>query len=359
MLKGCLAMKVHEKNILEEVENALRACLQRVPFLEVESLERELNVGGVCIDIVATVRIAKQRQRLALEVKNNGQPRVARAAAYQLARVQDREPDVYGVFTAPYISRQTAEICVNERIGYLDLAGNCRLTFGQIYIAQEGNPNPFAQKRDLRSLYSPKAARVLRVLLTDPKKAWRVQALAEEAEVSLGQVSNVKSLLEDREWLKSSDAGLLLNDPESLLSEWSDNFNSRKTAPGNYYSLKSMAEMEADLAKACEAEGIAYALTGFSGAARYAPAVRYQRVMAYVSRDVESIAQIISLKEVASGANVTLFTSYDEGVLYGARQIDGICIASPVQVYLDLLGVKGRGEEAAKTILDEVIRRSW
>jgi len=30
-----------------------------------------------------------------------------------------------------------------------------------------------------------------------------------------------------------------------------------------------------------------------------------------------------------------------------------------VQVYLDLLGVKGRGEEAAKTILDEVIRRSW
>ena len=359
MLKGCLAMKVNEKNILEEVENTLRACLQRVPFLEIESLERELKVGDVCIDIVATVRIAKQRQRLALEVKNNGQPRVARAAAYQLARVLEREPDVYGVFAAPYISPQTAEICVQEKIGYLDLAGNCRLTFGQVYIEQECNPNPFAEKRDLRSLYSPKAARVLRVLLTDTKKAWRVQALAEEAEVSLGQVSNVKSLLEDREWLKSSDAGLLLKDPESLLSEWSENYNARKIAPRNYYTLKNIAEMEADLAKTCENEGTAYALTGFSGAARYAPSVRYQRVMAYVSRDVESIAKILSLKEVASGANVTLFTSYDEGVLYGARQIDGICIASPVQVYLDLLGVKGRGEEAAKTILDEVIRRSW
>ena len=359
MLKGCLAMKVNEKNILEEVENTLRACLQRVPFLEIESLERELKVGDVCIDIVATVRIAKQRQRLALEVKNNGQPRVARAAAYQLARVLEREPDVYGVFAAPYISPQTAEICVQEKIGYLDLAGNCRLTFGQVYIEQECKPNPFAEKRDLRSLYSPKAARVLRVLLTDPKKAWRVQALAEEAEVSLGQVSNVKSLLEDREWLKSSDAGLLLKDPESLLSEWSGNYSSRKNVPRNYYTLKSIAEMEADLAKTCEGEGTAYALTGFSGAARYAPSVRYQRVMAYVSRDVESIAKILSLKEVASGANVTLFTSYDEGVLYGARQIDGICIASPVQVYLDLLGVKGRGEEAAKTILDEVIRRSW
>ncbi|MGV8058742.1 MAG: type IV toxin-antitoxin system AbiEi family antitoxin [Smithellaceae bacterium] len=351
-------MKVNEKNILEAVEKALRACLQRAPFLEIESLEREVKVGDVCIDIVATVRIAKQRQRLALTVKNNGQPRVARAAAYQLARVQE-ESDLYGVFAAPYISPQTAEICVKEKIGYLDLAGNCRLTFGQLYIEQEGKPNPFAEKRDLRSLYSPKAARVLRVLLADPKKPWRVQALAEEAKVSLGQVSNVKSLLEDREWLKSSDTGLLLKDPESLLSEWSENFNSRKNIARNYYTLRSIAEMEADLAKTCEGEGTAYALTGFSGAARYAPSVRYQRVMAYVSRDVERIAKILSLKEVASGANVSLFTPYDEGVLYGTRQIDGICIASPVQIYLDLLGVKGRGEEAAKAILDEVIRRSW
>ena len=359
MLKGCLAMKVNEINMLEKVENTLRAYLQRVPFLEIESLERELKVGDVCIDIVATVRIAKQRQRLALEVKNNGQPRVARTAAYQLARILECEPDVYGVFTAPYISPQTAEICVKEKIGYLDLAGNCRLTFGQVYIEQEGKPNPFAEKRDLRSLYSPKAARVLRVLLADPKKPWRLQALAEEAEVSLGHVSNVKSLLEDREWLKSSADGLLLNDPDSLLSGWSENFNSRKNAPRNYYTLKSIAEMEADLAKTCEGEGTAYALTGFSGAARYAPSVRYQRVMAYVSRDEESIAKILSLKEVASGANVALFTPYDKGVLYGTRQIDGICIASPVQIYLDLLGVKGRGDEAAKAILDEVIRRSW
>lgn len=352
-------MKIDEKNILEKVESSLRACLQRVPFLEIEFMERELNAGYPRIDIAATVRVAKQRQRLAVEVKNNGQPRVARTAVNQLARVRESEPDIYGVFAAPYISPQAAEICIKEKMGYLDLAGNCRLTFAQVYIEQEGKPNPFAQKRDLRSLYSPKAARVLRVLLTDPKKPWRLQALAQEAKVSLGQIANVKSLLEDREWLKSPDAGLLLKDPESLLTEWSENFNSRKNITANYYTLKSIAEIEADLAKTCEEKEIAYALTGFSGAARYAPSVRYQRATAYVSRDVEKIAEILALKEVTSGANVTLFTPYDEGVLYGTRQIDEICIASPVQVYLDLLGVKGRGEEAAKAILDEVIKRSW
>ncbi|MCG6538107.1 MAG: type IV toxin-antitoxin system AbiEi family antitoxin, partial [Syntrophales bacterium LBB04] len=78
-----------------------------------------------------------------------------------------------------------------------------------------------------------------------------------------------------------------------------------------------------------------------------------------VLRDVESIAKILSLKEVTSGANVTLFIPYDEGVMYGTRQIDGICIASPVQVYLDLVGLKGRGEEAAQAIMDEVIKRTW
>jgi len=32
-------MKLTETNILEKVENALKACLQRVPFLKIESLE--------------------------------------------------------------------------------------------------------------------------------------------------------------------------------------------------------------------------------------------------------------------------------------------------------------------------------
>jgi len=352
-------MKIREIDIIEKVGDSLRACLQRVPFLEIDSLERAVKVGDSCMDIVVTVHVAKQPLRLAIEVKSNGQPRIARMAAYRLARVLEKNPGVYGVFAAPYISPRAAEICVEEKIGYLDLAGNCRLAFGQVYIEQTGNPNPFAEKRDLRSLYSPKAVRVLRVLLDDPKKPWRVQALAKAAGVSLGQVSNVKSILADREWIGISNSGLLLKDPVSLLAEWSESTKYRKNASANYYTLKSIPEIETDLAMACDGQGIRYALTGFSGAARYALAVRYQRAMAYVSRDIDKIAKILSLKEVTSGANVTLLSPYDEGVLYGAQSIDGICIASPVQVYIDLLELKGRGAEAAQAILDKVIRRSW
>jgi hypothetical protein len=67
----------------------------------------------------------------------------------------------------------------------------------------------------------------------------------------------------------------------------------------------------------------------------------------------------LSRKEVPSGANVTLLSPYDDGVFYGAAEVDGLRIASPVQVYLDLVGYRGRGEEAATFLLEQVIERTW
>ena len=43
---------------------------------------------------------------------------------------------------------------------------------------------------------------MLRTLLAEPERGWKIKELAEAASVSLGQASNVKRLLEDREWLR-------------------------------------------------------------------------------------------------------------------------------------------------------------
>jgi hypothetical protein len=325
----------------------------------VESVKQEPRTDDAQFDILARVRIAQERQNIVVEVEGNGQPRIVRSAIFRLLRYREKNPKAYCVVIAPYISQQSAAICGKEGIGYIDLAGNCRLTFDKVYIEQEGKTNPFAVKRDLRSLYSPKAERVLRVLLDNPRKSWRVQSLAKEAIVSLGQVSNVKSLLENREWLMNTDAGLVLSAPDQLLTEWSENYDFSRNITRNYYTLKTMAEIEADLAEICMKKGISYTLTGFSAAARYAPAVRYQRAMAYVGEKVDEMANLLSLKEVSSGANVTFVSPYDEGVMYGSRLFDAIQVAMPVEVYLDLLSMKGRGEEAAAILLDEVIKKQW
>jgi hypothetical protein len=268
-------------------------------------------------------------------------------------------PDWYPVFAAPYISPRAAEICREENIGYVDSAGNCRLAFDNIYIRVVGNANMFTARRNLRSLYSPMAERVLRVLLNNPGKTWRIQELANDADVSIGQVANVKQLLADREWIRSGTGGFTLIQPEALLGEWAENYRFKRSTARSFYSMRSPAEIEADLSGTCEEESISYALTGFSGAARYAPVVRYQRAAAYVACRVDDVAARIGLKEVSSGANVTLLTPYDEGVFFGMKLIGGERVVSAVQCYLDVLNMAARGPEAAEAILERVIKPAW
>jgi len=351
-------MKLTEQEIKQKTWEALVNCTSGIPFLKEPPAPVELSRGDEGPDLAAKLSLPEEEQRILFECKSIGQPRVARNAVNQILRYLERYPGYYGVFAAPYISPKSAEICSQEGIGYLDFAGNCRLSFGRIYIERKGTENPFAERRDLRSLYSPKASRILRVLLTDPKRVWKVEGLAEEADVSLGLVSKVKALLTDREWIIIQRDGLRLSEPEALLHEWSQNYSFRKNEVRDFYSLRTVSEIESQIPEALSGKSVKYALTGFSGAARFAPAVRYQRVMTYVEAP-EDIASLLGLKPVTSGASVSLLVPYDEGVFYGTRDIDGILVASPVQVYLDLVGYRGRGEEAAKEVFEQVIRPTW
>lgn len=354
-----ILMKNKYQNIESQAENALRQCLGEVPFVQIEGIRKESSAGSVRIDFAVDLTVSGRKQVLAAEVKRNGQPKAAREAINILLRWISINTGAYGVFVAPYISPQTREICSQEGVGYCDFAGNCRLTFGGVYIEKSGNPNPLSEKRDLRSLYSPKASRVLRVLLNIPRKNWKIQDLAREAEVSLGQAANVKKLLDDRELIEKTEEGFTLKEPFSLLSEWSGNYVFRKNRVKDFYSLKSIPEIEAGIAEVCEQNKINYAFTGFSGAARFTPSVRYQRVMAYVDADEDQLSGLFQFKEVSSGANVTILIPYDAGVYYGVTEKEGSRVASPVQLYLDLTGFKGRGEEAANAILEEVIKPLW
>jgi len=359
MLKEVFLMKIFGNELENKTVEALESCLSKVPFLKIGDIVREPSKEEAKPDLLVKIDLPDGEKYLVVEIKGNGQPRIAREAVNQLLRYRDLLPDAYGVFVAPYISPKSAEICTREEMGYLDLAGNCRLCFGKVYIEQEGKPNVFAKKRDLRSLYSPKAERILRVLLNNSKRKWKTKELADEAQVSLGQVSNVKKLLMDREWAKTEKSGFLLSEPEQLLKEWAENYSFRRNRVIDYYSLKSVVEVEADIAKLCNRKGLLYAFTGFSGAARLAPTVRYQRVFAYVEETEEDISSLLGFKRVSSGANVSLLFPYDVGVFYGRRELEGTQIASPIQIYLDVFGFRGRGEEAAGALLKQVILTQW
>jgi hypothetical protein len=348
-----------ERSLLQQAEAAIRTCLADIPFSKIDEVVAERGTDDGRRDFEISARFGKLRKRLIVEAKSSGQPRIARQAATNLRLLRQSSPSIYGIFAAPFITLETGEQLAEQDIGYVDFAGNCRLCFDSVYIRREGKANRFTEKRDLRTLYSPRAESVLRVLLGDPKRSWKVQELATAASVSLGLVSNVKRLLEAREWVASSDAGMKLGQPRKLLDEWRGVYRLDRNRRCDFFTLDSIATIEQKIADACERQSARYALAAFSAAARYAPSVRYQRVFAYVDADIDTLAKALSLKPVDSGANVTLMEPYDQGVYLNSREIKGCTITSPPQTYLDLFGLRGRGEEAADFLLNNVMEPAW
>lgn len=94
----------------------------------------------------------------------------------------------------------------------------------------------------------------------------------------------------------------------------------------------------------------------FSGAARVAPFVRYNFAAFYFSGSMRELERELAISPTTSGANVWVFRPFDEGVYYGMQMRDGISIASSVQLYLDLINYKGRGEEQATAIRERILK---
>jgi hypothetical protein len=347
------------RSIEKQVQERLRALLLEVPSIRLKDWREEARLGGARVDLVLDLAAGGERWRLLLQCKGAGEPRIVRAAIQELRELIPGQRKAYGVVAAPYITTRGAEICKASGIGFLDLAGNCRLVFGKVFIERLGLPNMKVERRPLRTLFAPRASRVIRVLFEEPKRAWQVQELAKQAQVSLGLAFKVKERLLDLEYAREEEDGIHLARPEALVREWTSVYSYQKNAVLDCYGLLEVPDLEAAFSNYCRTKGIRYALALFSGAARVAAFTRYARAFAYVVADTADVARELGLKPVPSGANFTIMTPFDEGILYGAQKVDGATVVSDVQLYLDLAGYKGRGEEAAEFILDKRLRPRW
>jgi hypothetical protein len=334
--------------------------MSEVPAVQVVTLaKRSHAAGSVAPEALLRITLPGVERLLVVESGTTGQPRHARAATNQLLRYQQEFPTAYPVFVAPYVSPAGAAICRAANVGYVDLAGNGRLCFDNVCILREGRPNPLPQRREQRSLFSPRATRVLRACLLEPRRPWRLTDLAVQAGVSLGHAVNVTRCLADREWLRRTSDGLRLTNAEALLEAWADQHSLRRSSITAYHSAGDTGATEAALVEACAASGVRYALTGLAAAARRATGVSCQHVSAYIDGDPDPVVQALALERVRSGANVLLLRPYDVGVFQGSTTIGGAVVVSVVQAYLDLIGHPGCSAEAAQILLEQALRPTW
>jgi hypothetical protein len=360
------------------LEETVKKLLDLRSGLRLVSFSPQVGIGAQDRRADALIRVATptgEQYTLVVDAKSSGEPRIARLAAAQLQALINSAPLSYGVFVAPYISEATGRVCREVGIGFIDLCGNCLLAFDGVYVSVEGRPNLFRTGRGLKSLFTPKASRCVRVVLTEPNREWRVGDLANEAQVSMGQAFNVKTMLLNAELASESGKGptrrFRLVKPEELLLEWAANYSYTRNSRTGYYSFDDIRTIERQLAEYCRSNNVTYAFTLTSGAALVAPMLRYDTAFAYVAGKQDELRSALGLKPVESGPNLVLLEPYDEGVFYGFREVgydvrlnevppaSAGRVVSDVQLFLDLKSYKARGEEAATFLLEQKLRPGW
>lgn len=265
----------------------------------------------------------------------------------------------YHVIAAPYISETSETICKKLNMGYMDAAGNCLFQYHSLYVHISGNKNTEISKRALKSIFersSVVSSKILRLMFQEVNRIWRMKEIAGACGCSIGQVAKVKEFLYNRAWLKQNKDGIMLLSIEDILKEWAQVYGSRKNETVECYSLDSPAVFERKLQDMKKRVGIDYYLTGFAGGVRYQPVVRYNKVHCYIRpEDMREAIDYLQVKKVESGSNISLIVPYDECVLDNSRQMQDSQVVSPVQIYLDCMGLKGRGEEMADAIMTKEI----
>ena len=340
----------------ERALEALRRCLLDISFVKDFEIKR---IDNAPFDLLVNLVLPQGQYSILIEIKSNGEPRSISNASFMLSRVQKEYSDSYLLIIAPYIAPHSSKILMEDGIGYIDFAGNCHIEFNNIYIHVGGHKNPFPENRGLRTAFSPKASRVIRVLLSQGLRIWKIEELAREANVSVGHVAKVKDILRDMAWIEEKKPGFVLSAPEELIGEWSRYNNFRNNTAIGFYSLEDVETREKDIMRLCSEKDIRCALTLFSGASKIVPYARYKRVAAYIDEGMEQIQNELDLKEVQSGSNVTLIRPYDEGVYYARKRISDLYVVSPVQLYIDLKSTGGLGSKTADHIYEKEIAPLW
>jgi hypothetical protein len=319
------------------------------------------------VDVIANVEIGGDAVAIYGEVKGNGRPMTVRNALEQLrSNLFQQRPTVsrrYGVFLAPFVSPESARICEQSGIGYVDLAGNAHLEFGNVYIDIRTADNPFKEKRDNRPLFSSKGERVLSLLLTPPLRGWKVTELSLASNVSLGQVSTVRKHLLESEWAIADGNGLRLTRPDELARAWRTVYKQRLLSSKRGYTVLHGAAIDAALRAAMEEAGHGgqLALGSFSAARWIAPFARQGTTYLYATEAGLAIAERhLDMQSATRGENVVIWIPKEDDVL--TKRIEpaqGVWCTGLVQTWLDLSVSGERGIEAAEHLAQQELAPVW
>lgn len=353
-IKGEIKMLL-ERHILDRVPGLIR---NNIPTITIKKILRQPQVKGASVDMILDVEVGGKNKKLIIEVKSRGFPLQILQSIPFLLKASSQIKNSYPVFVSDFISKRGAAICKENNIGYIDLTGNCYLGLKEAYIEKVGEEQIQRTRSILKKLFSPKATRIIRALLEEPKRLWGIKGLYETVEVALGYTHEViGKLLKEGYIIRVEKKQIQLSRPSDLLNDWASQYKILPESIHSYYSsIKDPQELMKRIAKVAKENRITYCFTLHCGASLVAPFMRFSDVHFYYLGDIKKIVKQLELEEIEFGGTVHLIEPYDEGVFYRKQTIEGKDVTCNTQLYLDLTQYPSRGKEQAEFLRKERIK---
>lgn len=291
----------------------------------------------------------------------------------------DRQADLLTAFLAvPYpsglkrlvVANPDLEAVIVERIppgldqaarelglSYLDIHGYGRITQpGLVYFAPPGPDDRGPTKARGPSPFAPKASRVVRSLLADHEKEWRLSDLAKITALNPGNVHRVLNRLMDDGYVEREEDSYLLVDPGALLDAWAENGSParERTAIPVKGDLRSAVEGllerfhgHAVISGELAAELLAPHLPAASAVIHCLDANEWARI------DLEEIEPPPTPGFRAPGR--ILLDLPDAGVAQFGSEVSELPLVGPAQLYVDLYKQPTRGRQAAEEVRRQLL----
>lgn len=351
-----------ERALIEQFLESLRELPD--VHAELDALESGASADDR-VDAQIHLNVAGKSIVLLVEVKKTVYPRDVRQVLWQFKSLQHgRYADAQNFLIAESLSPGAKELLRAERIGYYDNGGSLFLPASGAYVYID-KPPPKTLEKSVRSLFSGRRAQVLHALLVNHEEWFGVTEVAEQAQVAPSTASDVLGELERFDWLVSRGQGPSkerhLREPGALLDAWAKQLATQR-APTlrRYFVPGAKAETLIErLGQVLDAQQVGYAMSYEAAAQRYAPflsGISQVRTRLLASAGADTAMAELDARIVNEGANLAVIETKSAGELLFRQQVGGVWLASPIQVYLDLLRGEGRAKEMAQHLRRERIR---
>jgi hypothetical protein len=319
-------------------------------------------------DAQVDLHVAGKSFVLLLEAKKAVFPRDVRQVIWQLRAASHGKPAGRGgkplsFLVAESISPGAKELLRSERVGYYDSGGSLYLPAPGAYLYVD-KPPPKALAKSVRTLFTGRRAQVLHALLAQHQSWFGVTELAQQAKVSPATASQVLTELERFDWLEARGQGpskeRYLREPAALLNAWVKELATiRQPTLRRYYVAGTKIDaLVARIGQVFDAHDVQYAVSHEAAAQRYAPFlsnVSQVRVRVLIGANADAAIGDLDARVVNEGANLGVIEAKSSGELLFRERVDGLWLASPIQIYLDLLRGEGRSKEMAEHFRKERI----